>query len=154
MAITKSSTYTAHGDGSVHFYSALISVTGNDTTTNIDSNTISNLDFGIKDLWAGVTVTDQTGSSPTVQIVFRGSFDGTVFFDLPTAQDQDDTGTYGTADSSALNIATASSTNVAAGISTSMFGLKTLPPHLKVRTVTGGTGTPGYTGEVSAVAFR
>ena len=152
MTLANSNTVTQHGN--TQFYEALITATGNDTTANADSNVISNLDGSIKNIWAGVKATNQTGTSPTLQIVFRGSFDNSVYFDLPTQQDQDDTGTYGVADSSTLDINTASTTNVAAGISTGMFGLETLPPYIKVRITVGGSSTPGWTGVVSAAVQR
>lgn len=155
MTLTNSMAHTKHG--TVTFYNALITAASNDTTTNADSDVISNLDGSIKDIAAGVKATNQTGSSPTLTVSFLGSFDGTVFHAITTAQGGT-AGTVGTLASPALSISSASSTNVGTGVSLSAFGRggadAMLPPYLKVRVAVGGTGTPGWTGVAYASVKR
>jgi hypothetical protein len=137
-------------------YAALITYTGPHTaaTTN-DSGTISNLDGSIKDLCVGITVTNQTGTSPTATLKILGSHDGTVF-SLLTSEQGGTAGTVGAAASPALDINTASTTNVSTTFSLSEFRKMggVLPPFLRVRVVTGGSSTPGLTGVVSATVKR
>lgn len=155
--LTNSSTKTDYStaDGTVSIYSALITATANDTTTNADSNTIVNLDGSIKDICAGVNATNQTGSSPTLTVSFLGSFNNTVFHAMKTAQ-ADTAGTLGTMASSALDISTASSTNVGTGICLSQFGRgnSLLPPYIRIRYAVGGSGSPGWTGVSYATVKR
>lgn len=153
MTLTNDNTVQKHG--TVDYYPALVTIAGNDTTTNIDSNVITNLDGSIKDLSATLKVTNQTGTSPTAQLKFLGShFPAGPFNVLQTAQGAT-AGTVSDADAvAALDISTASSTNVSQTISTSMFGLVHLPPYLKVRSVTGGSASPGLTGVIAASVKR
>lgn len=155
--LTNSSAKTDYStmDGTVSVYSSLITATSNDTTTNADSNVIVNLDGSIRDICAGVKATNQTGSSPTLTVSFLGSFDNAVFHAMKTAQ-ADTAGTLGTMASSALDISSASSTNVGTGICLSQFGRGNalLPPYIKVRVAVGGTGSPGWTGVGYATVKR
>lgn len=156
--LTNSSTKTDYktGESTVSVYSALITATSNDTTTSADSNTITNLDGSIKDIYAGVKATNQTGSSPTLTVKFLGSFDNSTWFVIQGVQGGT-AGTLGTMISPTLDIATASSTNVQTGTSFSLFGYRPgylLPPYIKVRITVGGTGTPGWTGTAYAAVKR
>lgn len=152
--LTNSTTATRY-PGSTWFYSALITATGNDTTANADSGVINNIGGDILDISAGVKATNQTGSSPTLTVSFLGSYDASTWFALKTAQGST-AGTVGTMASSALDISTASTTNVSTGISLSQFGLAgaLLPPYIKVRVAVGGTGSPGWTGVAYAFVRR
>jgi hypothetical protein len=150
--LTNSNTAAQHG--SSLFYSALVTATGNDTTDPADSNAITNLDGSIKDICASVRATNQTGTSPTLQLIFLGAHTSSgPWFIIQT----DDTTAGTTADADAvgtLSISTASSTNVAQGVCTSNFGIVTLPPYVKIRVDIGGTSTPGWTGVLSALVKR
>lgn len=150
-ALTNSNAATDHDN--VRVYSALITATSNDTTANADSNVIVNTGGEIKDICAGVTATNQTGTSPTLTVKFLGSFDNSVFHVLTTAQDDDDPGTLSDMDSAALDINTASTTNVSTSICASQFGRDTFPPYLKVRITVGGSSTPGWTGVAAGSVF-
>jgi len=150
--LTNSNTFTRAG--SADFYSALVTATGPDTTATADSNTISNLDGSIEHISAGVKATNQTGTSPTLTLSLIGSYDNATWFTVQGAQG----GTAGTTASiatGALSISSASTTNVATGFSTDSF-VRTggLPPYLRIRTVVGGSSTPGWVGVVSAVVIR
>jgi hypothetical protein len=152
--LTNSSTYSPYGD--VQLYTALITAASNDTTTNADSNVIYNQGGTIKDLCAGVKATNQTGTSPTLTVSFLGAFDSSgPFFAIKTAQGGT-AGTVGTLATSALDINTASTTNVSTGLCTSHYGLAgaLLPPYLKVRVAVGGSATPGWTGVAYAAVKR
>lgn len=155
--LTNSSTKTDYSSaaGVVSHYTALITATGNDTTANADSDAIANLDGTIGNVCAVVKATNQTGTNPTLQLKFLGAgVSAGPYFVIQTAQ-ADTAGTTADADAvGALDISTASTTNVAQGICTSQFGIKHLPPSLKVRVTVGGTGTPGWTGVVYATVFR
>jgi hypothetical protein len=156
MTLTNSNTVVQNGD--VIFYNALITATGNDTTASALSNVISNLDGSIKDICAGVTATNQTGTSPTLTVSFLGAFAAAgPYFALTTAQGGT-AGTTGTMATAALDIATASTTNVSTGLCMSTFGRggadALLPPYLKVKVAVGGTSTPGWTGTAYATVKR
>lgn len=156
--LTNSSAKTDYStaNGTVSVYSALITATANDTTTNADSNVIVNLDGSVKDICAAVKATNQTGTSPTLTISFLASGDNAVFHAMKTAQ-ADTAGTIGTMASSALDINTASSTNVGTGICLSQFGRGggvLLPPYMKIRITVGGSGSPGWTGVATAAIKR
>ncbi len=153
MTLTNSMAKSQHGK--VTFYTALITASGNDTTTNADSDAISNEDGSIKDICAGVKATNQTGTSPTLTVSLLGSFDNAVWFAIPTAQ-ADTAGTTGTMATAALSISTASTTNVSTGFCTSSFGRSNglLPPYIKVRVAVGGSSTPGWTGVAYATVKR
>lgn len=155
--LTKSTSATKYSaaDSTVYVYSSLITAASNDTTATADSSTINNQDGSIKDICAGVKATNQTGTSPTLTVSFLGSFDNSVFFSLKSAQ-SGTAGTLGTMASSALDISTASTTNVGTGICLSQFGLNgaTLPPHIRIRVTVGGSGSPGWTGVAYASVKR
>lgn len=153
MTLTNSSTFTKHG--TVDFYEALITAASNDTTASADSNVISNLDGGIKDIAFGVKATNQTGTSPTLTVKLLEAFSASgPWFVAQTAQDDDDPGTVADMDSAALDINTASTTNVAIGITASQFGRTHFAPFLKVRVSVGGSATPGWTGVAYAAVKR
>lgn len=128
-------------------YTQAIVATGNDTTSTADSATISNIEGDIKDIWAGVKATNQTGTSPTLAVSLLGSFDDATWFAI-TTQQADTAGTTGTMTSPTLSISTASTTNVSTGVGTSSFrpagGM--LPPYIRMRVTVGGSSTPGWTG--------
>lgn len=152
--LTNSSTYTTNGKS--YLYSALITAASNDTTATADSNTIDNRDGSIKFISAGVKATNQTGTSPTLTVSLIGSFDNSTWFAIPTAQGST-AGTTGTMATGALSIATASTTNVSTGLTTSSFGYGTFggfPPFIRVRVVVGGSSTPGWTGIGYALVNR
>lgn len=151
--LTNSNTATQNGNSL--FYSALITATSNDTTDPADSSVISNLDGSIKDICASVRATNQTGSSPTLQLIFLGAHASAgPFYTIQTSQ-ADTAGTTADADAvGTLSISSASSTNVAQGVCTSNFGIQTLPPYVKIRVDVGGTGSPGWTGVLSALVKR
>lgn len=141
-------------DGSVDLYTALITATANDTTASADSNTIYNLDGGIKAISAGVKASNQTGTSPTLTVQLIGSFDNSKWFVLQSKQGST-AGTTANIATGALDISTASTTNVETGLSTDQFGrLGYFPPYVKVRIVVGGSSTPGWTGVAYAVVHR
>lgn len=157
-ALTNSSSFTRYGSSAfiADIYTALVTASGNDTTTNADSNVILNQNGDIRDIWAGAKATNQTGSSPTLTVSFLGSFDNATWFAIPTVQGGTP-GTTGTMATAALSISTASTTNVSTGLSFSQFGYNNgalLPPYLKVRVAVGGTGTPGWTGVSYAFVKR
>lgn len=156
--LTNSSTATRFGSNAfvTDIYAALITAAANDTTTNADSNVILNQNGDIRDIWAGVKATNQTGTSPTLTVSFLGSFDNATWFAIPTVQGGT-AGTTGTMATAALSISTASTTNVSTGLSFSQFGYNNgalLPPYLKVRVAVGGSSTPGWTGVAYAFVKR
>lgn len=145
-------------NGNVLSYAALITATSNDTTATALSDPITNLDGSIKDISASVRATNQTGTSPTLTLSFVGAhLAAGPYFALTTAQGGT-AGTTGTMATAALDINTASTTNVATGLSLSTFGRggkdAMLPPYLKVKVAVGGSSTPGWTGVVSASVKR
>ena len=153
MTLANSNTIIKYGN--VDAYEALITATGNDTTANADSDVIPNQDLNVRDIHIGMKATNQTGSSPTLTAKLLGAFQAAgPYFIVQTQMDQDDVGTLGDVDSAALDISTASTTNVAEGICGSQFGLKTYPPYLKVRITVGGSATPGWTGVAYASVKR
>jgi hypothetical protein len=152
---TLTNSNTATQNGNALFYSALITATGNDTTDPADSNVIANLDGSIKDICAIVKATNQTGSSPTLKLIFLGGPTSSGPWYIVQTDQADTAGTTADADAvGTLDINTASSTNVAQGVCTSNFGIDTLPPYVKIRVDVGGTGTPGWTGVLSALVKR
>jgi len=158
--LTNSNTKTDYktADSTVSVYPALITAAANDTTASALSNVITNLDGSIKDICAAVAATNQTGTSPTLTLSFLGAFAAAgPYFALTTAQGGT-AGTTGTMATGALDISTASTTNVATGLCMSTFGrgglAALLPPYLKVKTAVGGSATPGGTYVVSATVKR
>jgi len=155
---TLTNSNTATQNGNVLLYNALITATGNDTTASALSDPISNIDGSIKDICAATKATNQTGTNPTLTLSFLGAFAAAgPYFALTTAQGGT-AGTTGTMATGALDISTASTTNVGTGLCLSTFGRggadALLPPYIKVKNAVGGTGTPGWTGVVYAAVKR
>lgn len=152
--LTNSSTFSRYSSGDL--YSTLITAASNDTTATADSNVITNYDGAIKHISAGVKVTNQTGTSPTLTLQLIGSFTNTTnsWFVLQSKQGST-AGTTANIATSALDISSASTTNVATGFSTDQFNRAGgFPPYLKVRAVVGGSSTPGWTGVVYALVIH
>jgi|GEM_PF-4680411 len=122
-----------------------VSITGNDTTGTIQSPVIDNKDGRIESINAAITTTASSGTSPTANLILKGSLDGTNFYTIQSAD--------------AIPVAVQSgalSTSAATTIGfDSAQELRTgnFPPYLRVDLVQGGT-TPGITGIESLFIVR
>lgn len=135
---------TKYGDAEL--FTAYITATGNDTTDPVNGKVIDNRDGRITHLYCQTYVTNQTGTSPTINLKLEGSNDGTGFAAVY------DSGGNAIA-SGATSISSASSTPVLVVVDTSQEGRTFFPAYLRLVDDLGGT-TPGGTYTTSCHIFR
>lgn len=145
MTIATSTAISGQNPGDSTYFPALVTATGNDTTSTISSPIIDNSDGRIEALSAVLTVTASSGTSPTANVRLMGSNDGTNFFIVQSGQ------------STPANVETgAKSTSSATviGMDIAQFARNGgLPRKLRLDIIQGGT-TPGITGVLSAFIRR
>lgn len=124
-----------------------IVVTANDTTTPVNSRPIGNTDGQLSFISAMFTATNQTGTSPTLQLTLQGSDDGATWTNL-----KDSAGNV--IQTTAISINTASTTNVNGYIDTVANPRASFPQFLRLSVGVGGSATPGGTYTVSYKAVR
>lgn len=153
--LTNSNANTQYSAGTTTnvVYSALVTAASNDTTATADSNVITNLDGSVKDVCVFVKATNQTGTSPTLTLSLIESQNASGPWYAAKSGQSGTAGTIGTMNSGALDISSASTTNVGTGFCASQFGRTSFAPYFKVRTSVGGT-SGGWTGVVSGTVKK
>lgn len=138
---------TRYGDNTVILN--YIKATANDTTASVNGNPIDNVRGSIIGISASFVATNQTGTSPTVQLTLQGSDDGTNYYTINS-----NASSPAALQTSAVSISSASTTTVVAGFQTDMYNRKGIfPAYLRLNIAIGGSSTPGWTGTV-AISVR
>lgn len=145
--------YTMYGQ-TVELYPAMLTATGPHTATSTYLGApISNVTGDIDSIAFGYVATDQTGTSPTLQPALYASFTATGNY-FPVRYYV--AGTGYSLSAAAVDISTASTTNVQAGSDSSLYNAGKLPayPYYKVGAVIGGSSSPGWSGTMWAAVRR
>lgn len=145
--LTNANTPKRYGNNDI--YTAMITAASNDTTASFNGPVIDNRDGAVVALTVSANVTNQTGTSPTLQLTVQCSEDGTNFYTCQSQQGST-AGTTAAVQTSAQSI----SSNVVFGLNTDSYARRGgWSPFLRINGALGGT-SPGWTGTIAATVKR